>query len=135
MIYPLTLHGAKTSKLNENLENVHLVSASATDSFCLFSGLSLCPALRNLDLVDILLQRDEGNTCVLQLKRCSSSCCQKQWLSGEGSPSPLMDPTPWQLWGIGASCWNIAAPEGSLNGLAWVNTRKHKRFFLRAACC
>lgn len=94
MIYPLTLHGAKTSKLNENLEDLHPVSASATDFFCIFSGLSLCPAQRNLDLMDILLQRDEGNPFVLQLKRCSSSCCQEQWFSGdpaEGFPSPLLD--------------------------------------------
>lgn len=145
MIYPLTLRGAKTSKLNENLEDLHLVSASATDFFCIFSGLSMCPAQRNLDLMDISLQRDEGKPFVLQLKRCSSSCCQEQRFSGdpaEGLPSPLLDPTLWQLWGTGLSCssrGNIA-PIPSHQRVHWMELPGGTQgstggVFLRAARC
>lgn len=72
MIYPLTLHGAKTSKLNENLENLHLVSASATEIFVSLVGYP-CAQLRGIWIswtsYFITQQRDEGNTFVLQLKR------------------------------------------------------------------
>lgn len=127
-------------KLKENLENLHLVSASATDIFCVFSGLPMCPAQRNLDLMDILLQRDEGNTPVSQLKRCSSGCCQEQQFSAdpaEGSPSPLLDPTLLQLWGIRPSCWSrgtqlpFPLPRGFME---WTGLGEHKETHKRFSC-